>query len=236
VVVYTASVRQPLALIVDPDDDLRSVYASVLRGEAYEIDEADDGRQALAKAIARHPDIVISETRLLGIDGFDLTRLLRSDRDTRDIPIVLITRDGHDQTLRRAHDAGASEVLVKPCVPHELMAAIRLQIAHSRELRERSRTVGDRVHALLARSDNLLAKSPQTRHVLVKSHNRRETTEPPLQPPTLRCPACDNVLRYEKSHIGGVSAKHSEQWDDYECAAGCGDFQYRQRTRKLRKI
>ena len=44
------------------------------------------------------------------------------------------------------------------------------------------------------------------------------------------------MLRYAKSHIGGVSAKQSEQWDDYECSDGCGSFQYRQRTRKLRKI
>lgn len=42
-------------------------------------------------------------------------------------------------------------------------------------------------------------------------------------------------LQYERSHIGGVSHVHAEQWDDYECAA-CGTFQYRQRTRKLRRV
>jgi hypothetical protein len=43
-------------------------------------------------------------------------------------------------------------------------------------------------------------------------------------------------LQYLRSHVGGVSALNSEQWDYYECAAGCGTFQYRQRTRKLRQV
>jgi len=231
-----AAERHLLALLVDPDEHSRRVYADALRGEAYEIDEAEDGRQALAKALSRHPDVVISETRLLGIDGFDLARLLRSDHDTRDIPIVLMTRDGHDQALRRARDAGASDVFVKPCVPQELMAAIQREVARSHELRERSRVVGDRVHALVTRSETLLAGTSAARQALVKSHYRHETTTPPLPPPALRCPSCDNVLRYAQSYIGGVSAKQSEQWDDYECSSGCGSFQYRQRTHKLRKI
>ena len=41
---------------------------------------------------------------------------------------------------------------------------------------------------------------------------------------------------YRRSHVGGVSSKHSEQWDYFDCEAGCGTFQYRTRTRKLRKV
>jgi hypothetical protein len=44
------------------------------------------------------------------------------------------------------------------------------------------------------------------------------------------------MLTYERSHIGGVSERNSEQWDYYECPSGCGTFQYRQRTRKLRRV
>jgi len=43
-------------------------------------------------------------------------------------------------------------------------------------------------------------------------------------------------LKYLHSHIGGVSARHSEQWDYFECPGACGTFQYRERTRRLRKV
>jgi hypothetical protein len=57
--------------------------------------------------------------------------------------------------------------------------------------------------------------------------------------PSCRRPSsagCDLTLRYLRSHIGGVNARNPEQWDYFECARGCGTFQYRERTRKLRKV
>jgi hypothetical protein len=73
------------------------------------------------------------------------------------------------------------------------------------------------------------------RRSLVRAHQRHETSTPPLTPPELLCPNCDRPLSYDRSHIGGVSERHQEQWDYFECGA-CGTFQYRQRTRKLRRL
>jgi hypothetical protein len=61
------------------------------------------------------------------------------------------------------------------------------------------------------------------------------TTTPPLRPPELKCLSCDVTLKYEHSFVGGVSDRHPEQWDYYKCDQ-CGTFQYRQRTRKLRRV
>ncbi len=72
--------------------------------------------------------------------------------------------------------------------------------------------------------------------MLSRAYDRHDTTEPPVAPPALVCPSCDQPLRYVKSHIGGVSVRHQEQWDYFECEGGCGTFQYRQRTRKLRRV
>lgn len=47
---------------------------------------------------------------------------------------------------------------------------------------------------------------------------------------------CDRELRYLRSHVGGVSIKHSEQWDHFVCPTGCGRFEYRVRTRRLLKV
>ncbi len=227
----------PLALLVDRDADTRQMYAEFLRQSACEIDEAEDGREALVKALTRHPDVIVTETRLPGINGFDLCQLLRRDAATSKIPIVLVTGDSYETDARRAEAVGADAILVKPCLPEQLGLEIQRVLTLARDLQTRAQAVRDTVGALRARSDALIEQSrTSVRHVMLsRTHDRRETIEPPLAPPALVCPLCDHPLNYVKSHLGGVSARHPEQWDYFECAAGCGTFQYRQRTRKLRR-
>jgi hypothetical protein len=69
----------------------------------------------------------------------------------------------------------------------------------------------------------------------VKSFLRFVNTSPPRAPLQLVCPSCDRRLVYEQSYVGGVSARHAEQWDEYTCGS-CGVYQYRHRTRTLRRI
>jgi hypothetical protein len=71
---------------------------------------------------------------------------------------------------------------------------------------------------------------------LSKSFSRFATTVPPVSPPGLVCPSRDHTLTYGESYVGGVSDRHPEQWDHYTCPGSCGAFQYRHRTRKLRRI
>src|SRR3954466_980513 len=225
-----------IALLADRDADSRSMYAEYLRRSAYRVEETDDGRDALARAITIQPDVVVAETRLPGINGYELCRLLRHDPATRRAAIVMVTTDALSPDLRRAETAGADAVLVKPCLPETLRTEIDRLTRQSSDLRERSRATRARLQDQIARSEVLIERSRTGRTRLSSSHDRRETTEPPLPPPTLVCPACDQPLRYVRSHIGGVSAQHSEQWDYFECQAACGAFQYRQRTRKLRRV
>ena len=141
---------------------------------------------------------------------------------------------------RSLRACGADTVLVKPCLPDALLQEMR-QILLAR----RSGTKSDAVEALPAsgaqhtpRLQGLAERSPQPipKASLSKAHHRRDTMSPPIPPPALLCPNCDHPLSYQRSHIGGVSEKHSEQWDYFECLTGCGQFQFRQRTRKLRRV
>ena len=230
---------QPLALIVDRDGDTRRMYAEYLRlAQTCDIDEAEDGREALAKALTRHPDVIVTETRLPGINGFDLCSLLRRDTSTSGIPIIFVTGDAFEADVRRAERAGADAFLPKPCLPEKLAGEIRRVLQASIELRTRGRDVRKRGHAEIERSQELIDRSKANvrRVMLSRAHQRHDTTEPAVQPPALICPQCDQPLRYLRSHIGGVSIRHPEQWDYFECAAGCGTFQYRERTRKIRKV
>ncbi|HZT76170.1 MAG TPA: response regulator [Vicinamibacterales bacterium] len=64
--------------MIDRDADTRQMYSEFLRTRC-DVEEAADGREALAKALMRHPDVIVTETRLPGINGFELCRLLRHD-------------------------------------------------------------------------------------------------------------------------------------------------------------
>jgi CheY-like chemotaxis protein len=77
------------ALVVERDADTRQMYGEFLRRSFCEIEEAEHGREALAKALARLPDDIVTETRLPGITGYELCRLLRQDALTRSTPIVV---------------------------------------------------------------------------------------------------------------------------------------------------
>jgi DNA-binding response OmpR family regulator len=234
-----ASTAPPVrALLVDRDPATRRMYAEYFAYASWVIEEADDGREALAKAITSLPDIIVTNTRLPGINGFDLCTLLRRDAATRAIPIVVVTGDTLDADVKRAHIAGADAVLVNPCLPETLLTEIRRLLEQSSSLRERSRLARERLHDEFLRSDRLIERSREMgrRTMLSKTHTRHDTTTPSVQPPALVCPDCDLPLRYLRSHIGGVNARNPEQWDYFECTRGCGSFQYRERTRKLRKV
>jgi DNA-binding response OmpR family regulator len=225
-----------LALIAERDADTRRMYADFLTLSDCRIEQADDGRDALAKVFSYQPDIVVTEAQLPGINGFELVALLRQDTATRCMPIVMVTGEALTADVQRAETAGADAVFAKPCHPETLFAEIQRLVHLSAELRERSRATRERLHHQLTRSGMLLARSRTRRTMLNNSHTRHETTTPPIAPPVVMCPECDQPLRYVRSHIGGVTARNSEQWDYFECTAGCGTFQYRERTRKLRRV
>jgi CheY-like chemotaxis protein len=225
-----------VALIADRDAETRRMYAEFLALSDCRIEQAEDGRDALAKVFSRQPDVVVTETHLPGINGFELCALLRQDTATRSIPIVLVTGEMVDIDVERAETAGADAVLTKPCPPATLFAEIQRLVHLSADLRERSRAARERMHGQIARSETLLDRSRTRRRMLNSAHTRHDTTNPPIAPPLLKCPECDLPLRYVRSHIGGVTAQNSEQWDYFECSATCGSFQYRERTRKLRRV
>jgi CheY-like chemotaxis protein len=229
----TADARRPTAapsiLVVDTDQDTRARYRRSFERDGFEVTEAADGREALTSALVRPPTLVVTETRLPFVDGYALCEILRVDRTTADVPILVVTAEARPAQIERVRTAGADIVLLKPTTSERLLAETRRLVADAKSMR---------AHAATARAtarDQREATSRQ-RIRLSKACARFATTNPPAKPPSIVCPSCDGPLTYEQSYVGGVSDKHREQWDEYTCPAACGTFQYRQRTRKLRRI
>ena len=215
-----------LILVVDPDPDTRAMYVAGLALSGWIADGVTDGREALAKAISCRPAAIVTETRVPRLDGLELCRLLRSDPDTQHIPILVVTSDAEQRRIAAAEEAGADRVLIKPCLPDELARAIQATLSAAR----------DQQCPTVVTAHGAMPISMSSAHSQSKRYQRFQSTTPPSRPPELVCPGCDRPLTYQNSYVGGVSAKHSEQWDHYECPSGCGQFQYRQRTRKLRDV
>ncbi len=208
------------ALLVDRNDDTRHMYAEYLLAQGCRVEEAVDGCEALVKALAVSHNVIVTGTQLPGIDGYRLCELLRRDEATSATPIIVVTATAFTADIDRAYRSGADVVLTKPCLPDLLWSQIQALLYGGAA----ESAAG---HAAVGRASR--------RPALKRLHQRGDATAPPNVPPRLVCPACDALLVYLRSQVGGVSERHAEQWDYYECPTGCGPFQYRHRTRKLRR-
>lgn len=211
----------PRVLVVDGDADNRELYRDSFTLEGWAVVEAGDGREALVHALTSRPWVVVTELRLPLIDGVALCEILRRDRATEAVPILVVTSETRPVELARAERAGASAVLIKPSTPDLIVAEMKRLVE--------SASNAAAFPALRTPS------SPSGRRSLVKAHRRLSTTTPDQPPVSLSCPICSRPLRYQETFIGGVNSRHPERWDYYGCAR-CGNFQYRHRTRKLRQL
>jgi len=197
------------------------LYREVLQRRGSDVVDAVDGRDAMVRALSVRPSLVITELHLPILDGFALCSVLRRDSLTRAVPIVVVTAERRPSEVDRARAAGADVVLIKPVTPEALLSEIDrlLEQPPATEPRERKVT-----------------RPGARRTSLKKAYQRVTTTTPAIPPPDLWCPRCDRPLQYQRSFVGGVSQRQPEQWDQFDCPAQCGTFEYRQRTRSVRAV
>jgi len=119
----------PRILLVEDDEDGRRLYALWLTQAGFVVTQAHNGLQALEVAFESIPDLVVTDLNIPGIDGFELTRRLKQDPRTRQVPVVAVTGYAAFQAdPGRAIRAGCDAVLEKPCSPDDLESAIRTLI------------------------------------------------------------------------------------------------------------
>lgn len=116
---------RPRILLVDDDRRVRQLVGLTLPSEEYELSFAEDGADALRAAQRLHPDLILLDYAMPGLHGVDVCAAIRSDPDTADTPIVMLTGHGDDETRERAETAGANGFLTKPFSPLALEQTIR---------------------------------------------------------------------------------------------------------------
>ena len=116
----------PLVLIVEDDIGTRVMYRDYLADSGFRIADAHNGHQALAKARELHPDIIMTDLAVPGMDGFEFCRAVKQSKNLGDVPILAVT--GHSEYLAqpdRFEQAGIAKVLVKPCPPDVILRELR---------------------------------------------------------------------------------------------------------------
>ena len=121
--------EKPLILLVDDFRDNREMYAEYLANSGFAVEEAENGQEALDKAFARRPDLVVMDLSLPGIDGWEATRRLKTDERTAGVPVVVVTGHALERLALAAKEAGCDRFLTKPCLPQVLLEEIRRTLA-----------------------------------------------------------------------------------------------------------
>jgi len=113
-----------LVLIVDDEYIGRETLQSVLEGEGYELEMAENGPQAIEKAKQLLPDVILLDVMMPGMTGFEVCQRIRSDPQIAEIPIIILTALDDRESLLNALKAGADDFISKPFDRYELRARL----------------------------------------------------------------------------------------------------------------
>ncbi|MFA6186016.1 MAG: response regulator [Phycisphaerae bacterium] len=146
-------------LIVDDEEDVLELVRYNLDKNGYKVETAATGEQALAKARAKLPDLIILDLMLPGIDGLDVCKKLKNDTKTQNIPVIMLTAKGEETDIVTGLELGADDYVTKPFSPKVLIARIRriLQRPIARNLEKASVKIHE------------MAIDPSRREVLIKN-------------------------------------------------------------------
>jgi len=118
-----------LALIVDCAQDEREAYAEYLAQHGINTVEAEDGLHGIAKAASLLPDVIAVDLRTPQRDVVDMCFRLKRDESTKHIPIIAVAEIYTASEIELAMRAGCTSVLVKPCLPDDLLREIQRVLA-----------------------------------------------------------------------------------------------------------
>lgn len=112
-------------LVIEDEEDIQELLLYIIRKEGYQAAAVDSGERGLKAAIRQHPDLIILDLMLPGMDGLSVCRKLKASEDTRDIRIIIVSAKGEEADIVAGLELGADDYVTKPFTPGILMARMR---------------------------------------------------------------------------------------------------------------
>jgi diguanylate cyclase (GGDEF)-like protein len=129
-------------LVVDDDPDIARFVEVNLRSAGYDVSVASDGEEALDKAAALRPDLVLLDVMMPRIDGFEVAQRLRRNPQTSNTSIIMLTAKALSTDKVLGLTAGADDYIIKPFDPIELLARVKGTLRRAKEMRNLSPLTG----------------------------------------------------------------------------------------------
>lgn len=133
---HESAQNRPVILLVEDNADVRAFVRGELRSR-YTVLEAENGQQGLEQARQAQPDLVLSDVMMPVMNGVELCRQLKADRETSHLPVILLTARGSQEHQLEGLDSGADDYIAKPFSMPILLARVRNLLAARQQLRER---------------------------------------------------------------------------------------------------
>ncbi len=113
-------------LVADDEEDILKVLEMRLNDAGYEVIKARNGKEAVKYAFKEKPDLIVMDVMMPDMDGFEATKILRSNLETAVIPILLLTAKKDNESELKGFDAGADDYVTKPYDENKLLARIKM--------------------------------------------------------------------------------------------------------------
>src|SRR5260221_11647347 len=118
-------------LVVDDEIYIVHILDFSLGMEGYEVITALDGEQALEKARAEHPDLIVLDIMMPKLDGYETCKMRKADASTKDIPVILLSAKGRNGDQKIGFEVGADGYITNPFSPRELVERINAILGQS---------------------------------------------------------------------------------------------------------
>lgn len=120
-----STVTRERILVIEDERDLQELIRFNLSRDGYRVTCASDGREAIQLIKTSRPQLIVLDLLLPEIDGFQICKYLKSEPDTRDIPVIMVTAKSEEADIVAGLEVGADDYLPKPFSPRVLVARIR---------------------------------------------------------------------------------------------------------------
>jgi two-component system cell cycle response regulator DivK len=112
-------------LVVEDTEDNRQILRDLLGMAGYEMVEAHDGAEGVAKAAEHKPDLILMDIQMPVMDGYEATRQIKANPELKGIPVIAVTSYALSGDEQKTRDAGCDGYIAKPYSPRQMLSKVR---------------------------------------------------------------------------------------------------------------
>ena len=115
----------PKVLVAEDEKDIRDLIVYSLSYSGFEVVTAEDGKEAVEKALDEKPDLIMLDVRMPRMTGYDACVVIKATEELKDVPVVMLSAKGQESEIQAGLDAGAYEYSLKPFALEDLVQKVQ---------------------------------------------------------------------------------------------------------------